>query len=62
MHLTVAELAPGVRRVTQPLPIGIGHVHCYLLRGACANKSQVTPLSQVRWLRPSLRARRGVDC
>jgi glyoxylase-like metal-dependent hydrolase (beta-lactamase superfamily II) len=34
VHLTVAELAPGVRRVTQPLPIGIGHVHCYLLRGA----------------------------
>jgi glyoxylase-like metal-dependent hydrolase (beta-lactamase superfamily II) len=28
------EVAPGIRRVTQPLPLGIDHVHCYLIRGA----------------------------
>lgn len=26
------ELAPGLRRITFPLPLGIDHVHCYLLR------------------------------
>jgi glyoxylase-like metal-dependent hydrolase (beta-lactamase superfamily II) len=29
----VEELEDGVRRVTFPLPLGIDHVHCYLLRG-----------------------------
>jgi glyoxylase-like metal-dependent hydrolase (beta-lactamase superfamily II) len=28
------ELLDGVRRVTFPLPLGIDHVHCYLLRSA----------------------------
>jgi glyoxylase-like metal-dependent hydrolase (beta-lactamase superfamily II) len=28
------ELAPGLRRVTFPLPFGIDHVHCYLLRSS----------------------------
>ena len=27
------EIARGVVRLTFPLPLGIGHVHCYLLRG-----------------------------
>ena len=27
------EVAPGVFRLTFPLPMGAGHVHCYLLRG-----------------------------
>ena len=27
------ELAGGVRRLTFPLPLGIDHVHCYLVRG-----------------------------
>ncbi len=33
MSATVAELLDGVVRVTFPLPFGIDHVHCYLLRG-----------------------------
>jgi len=28
----VLELADGIRRVTFPLPLGIDHVHCYLVR------------------------------
>jgi glyoxylase-like metal-dependent hydrolase (beta-lactamase superfamily II) len=28
------ELADGIRRVTFPLPLGIDHVHCYLVRGS----------------------------
>jgi len=28
----VVEIVPGIRRVTFPLPLGIDHVHCYLLR------------------------------
>ena len=28
------ELEGGVRRVTFPLPLGIDHVHCYLLPGS----------------------------
>jgi glyoxylase-like metal-dependent hydrolase (beta-lactamase superfamily II) len=28
------ELEPGIRRVTFPLPLGIDHVHCYLLRSS----------------------------
>jgi glyoxylase-like metal-dependent hydrolase (beta-lactamase superfamily II) len=30
----ITELAAGIRRVTLPLPLGMDHVHCYLLRGA----------------------------
>ncbi|MEX2211385.1 MAG: MBL fold metallo-hydrolase [Gaiellaceae bacterium] len=30
------DLLPGIRRVTFPLPLGIDHVHCYLLRSADA--------------------------
>jgi glyoxylase-like metal-dependent hydrolase (beta-lactamase superfamily II) len=30
----VIELAEGIRRVTFPLPLGIDHVHCYLVRTA----------------------------
>jgi glyoxylase-like metal-dependent hydrolase (beta-lactamase superfamily II) len=30
----VEELEPGIRRVTFPLPLGIDHVHCYLLRSS----------------------------
>jgi glyoxylase-like metal-dependent hydrolase (beta-lactamase superfamily II) len=30
----IAELADGIRRLTFPLPMGPGHVHCYLLPGA----------------------------
>ena len=29
-----AEVEPGIRRLTLPLPTGPRHVHCYLLRGA----------------------------
>ncbi|HEY2327278.1 MAG TPA: MBL fold metallo-hydrolase [Gaiellaceae bacterium] len=28
------ELTPGIRRITFPLPFGIDHVHCYLLRAS----------------------------
>ena len=28
------ELPGGIRRLTFPLPLGIDHVHCYLLPGA----------------------------
>ena len=28
------ELPGGIRRLTFPLPLGIGHVHCYLLPGS----------------------------
>src|SRR2546430_13572577 len=28
------ELEPGIRRITFPLPLGIDHVHCYLLRAS----------------------------
>ena len=31
---TVTDVAQGVRRVTLPQPLGVDHVHCYLLRGA----------------------------
>jgi glyoxylase-like metal-dependent hydrolase (beta-lactamase superfamily II) len=30
----VVELEPGIRRLTFPLPFGIDHVHCYLLRSS----------------------------
>jgi glyoxylase-like metal-dependent hydrolase (beta-lactamase superfamily II) len=33
LNSEVEELLDGVRRVTFPLPLGIDHVHCYLLRG-----------------------------
>jgi len=29
----ISEVAPGIRRVTLPQPLGVDHVHCYLLRG-----------------------------
>ena len=32
VRAAVVELEAGVRRVTFPLPLGIDHVHCYLLR------------------------------
>ena len=32
--MSAVELLDGVLRVTFPLPFGIDHVHCYLLRGA----------------------------
>jgi glyoxylase-like metal-dependent hydrolase (beta-lactamase superfamily II) len=32
MNSAMRELAPGIRRVTFSLPLGIDHVHCYLLR------------------------------
>ena len=32
--LLMEELAPGIRRVTFSLPLGIDHVHCYLLRSS----------------------------
>ena len=28
------DLPHGIRRLTFPLPLGIDHVHCYLLPGA----------------------------
>ena len=28
------QVEAGIRRVTFPLPLGIDHVHCYLLRGS----------------------------
>lgn len=31
--MTIPELPGGIRRVTMPLPMGIRHVHCYLLPG-----------------------------
>src|SRR6185312_3969025 len=33
LNTTVQEVAPGVSRLTFPMPVGVGHVHCYLLRG-----------------------------
>src|ERR1051325_11177854 len=30
----MGQLSGGVRRVTFPLPLGIDHVHCYLLPGS----------------------------
>src|SRR4051794_22400703 len=30
----MVEVAPGILRVTFPLPFGLDHVHCYLLRSA----------------------------
>ncbi len=32
MESGLVELAEDIRRVTFPLPLGIDHVHCYLLR------------------------------
>jgi glyoxylase-like metal-dependent hydrolase (beta-lactamase superfamily II) len=32
LNSSVIELAEGIRRVTFPLPFGLDHVHCYLLR------------------------------
>jgi glyoxylase-like metal-dependent hydrolase (beta-lactamase superfamily II) len=32
LNTGVIELADGIRRVTFPLPLGIDHVHCYLVR------------------------------
>jgi glyoxylase-like metal-dependent hydrolase (beta-lactamase superfamily II) len=31
---TIADVLPGIRRVTLPQAVGVDHVHCYLLRGA----------------------------
>jgi glyoxylase-like metal-dependent hydrolase (beta-lactamase superfamily II) len=33
LNTAVQEVAPGVVRLTFPLPVGVGHVHTYLLRG-----------------------------
>jgi glyoxylase-like metal-dependent hydrolase (beta-lactamase superfamily II) len=33
LNTSVQEVAPGVARLTFPLPLGVGHVHCYLLGG-----------------------------
>jgi glyoxylase-like metal-dependent hydrolase (beta-lactamase superfamily II) len=30
----LTALPAGIRRLTFPLPLGIGHVHCYLLPGS----------------------------
>ncbi len=37
------ELEPGVLRITFPLPLGINHVHCYLLRGGDGSWTLVDP-------------------
>jgi glyoxylase-like metal-dependent hydrolase (beta-lactamase superfamily II) len=29
----MSEITSGIKRLTMPLPVGPGHVHCYLLRG-----------------------------
>lgn len=34
LNIPLVEVAPGIRRVTFPLPLGIDHVHCYLVAGS----------------------------
>ena len=34
LNAPVEELPGGIRRLTFPLPMGIRHVHCYLLPGS----------------------------
>jgi len=34
LNSRVLELAEGIHRITLPLPLGIDHVHCYLVRGS----------------------------
>jgi hypothetical protein len=38
----VLELDAGIRRVTFALPLGIDHVHCYLLPASAAGGSSLT--------------------
>jgi glyoxylase-like metal-dependent hydrolase (beta-lactamase superfamily II) len=51
------ELPGGIRRVTFPLPLGIDHVHCYLLPGSAGwtlvDSGLGLPEAAARW-RPSL--------
>jgi glyoxylase-like metal-dependent hydrolase (beta-lactamase superfamily II) len=48
------EVAPGIRRITFPLPLGIDHVHCYLLAAADGSWTVVDtglglPGAEERW-------------
>ena len=50
----MVELAPGVVRVTFPLPFGLDHVHCYLLRSSAGGWTVVDtglglPDARERW-------------
>ena len=54
----IAELRDGIRRLTFPLPMGPGHVHCYLLAGddgwTLVDTGLGLPDAEERW-RPVLR-------
>jgi glyoxylase-like metal-dependent hydrolase (beta-lactamase superfamily II) len=58
----VDEVAPGIRRVTMPLPMRPGHVHCYLLQGddgwTVVDTGLGLPDAKERW-RAELRALDG---
>jgi glyoxylase-like metal-dependent hydrolase (beta-lactamase superfamily II) len=50
----MVELEEGIRRVTFPLPFGLDHVHCYLLRSAAGGWTLVdtglgSPTPEERW-------------
>ena len=55
MNSQVHELLDGVHRVTFPLPLGIDHVHCYLLGGAdgwtVVDTGLGVPDARERWAR-----------
>src|SRR5712691_7910764 len=47
------DVVAGVRRLTLPLPMKPGHVHCYLLRGSdgwtLVDTGLATPEAEERW-------------
>ena len=48
------EVAPGIRRLTFPLPLGIDHVHCYLVRSRAGgfmvvDTALALPEAEERW-------------
>jgi glyoxylase-like metal-dependent hydrolase (beta-lactamase superfamily II) len=49
----MADLPDGIRRLTFPLPMGAGHVHCYLLPGedgwTLVDTALGSPDAQARW-------------
>jgi len=51
----VAELPEGIRRLTFPLPLGVRHVHCYLLPGpdgwTLVDTGLGLPDAEARWAR-----------